>query len=393
MSYDSNSSLCHFASLQRNDISCLSNATIRQLQALGPQLSPCNCDNPCARFPTDDSPPCRNAINKTECTSSNCSNHQCTNRLTSVPAHLLPILRVISSHAGVFGYALYTTTLVSRDTFLGNVYGEVLTRQSLASRHYPPTDSFVLDYRSHNLCLDLTRSSNQFCHLSHSCNPTARLELWHLRTQPIWRVFTNCDIPSQHLVTIDFTKHHLPTPFPCICGAPTCASPPDPTLHVLSSIINAAHPPRTQTSLEHYITINSSTTTTVRSPQSSQTNSTSRPPTTQASKTLLHYYKVNAPASTRIPPDHRQTQQSPTNSQDTPYTPEPPSTTSKLMDRVSPFAASSDPHISAAQPDIRRLFQPARTRCVPPSPEPSLTSMTPSSPWRSPPDPPPLGRD
>ena len=112
-SYDSNSSFCHFASLQRNDISCLSKAIIRQLQALGPQLSPCNCDNPCARFPTDASAPCRNAMNKTECTSSNCSNHQCTNRLTSIPVHLLPILRVINSQAGIFGYALYTTTLIS----------------------------------------------------------------------------------------------------------------------------------------------------------------------------------------------------------------------------------------------------------------------------------------
>jgi hypothetical protein len=52
-SHDSNSIYCHPASLLRNDSTCLSKPTIRQLQAFGPKLSPCSCDNQCARFPTD----------------------------------------------------------------------------------------------------------------------------------------------------------------------------------------------------------------------------------------------------------------------------------------------------------------------------------------------------
>ena len=120
-----------------------------------------------------------------ECTAGNCSNRICTNRLTAIPAYLLPVLRVVSSPNGIFGYVLFCPTPLAANTFLGNIYGEVLTRTLLAARKHVVTRSFVLNYRCNNLCLDLTWSSNQFCHLSHSCNANACLELWRLSNQPV----------------------------------------------------------------------------------------------------------------------------------------------------------------------------------------------------------------
>ena len=131
------------------------------------------------------------------------------------------------------------------------MYGEVLTRTLLAARRHTVTRSFVLDYRFNNLCLDLTWSSNHFCHLSHSCNANTRLELWRLNNQPVWKVFTNCDIPSNHLISIDFRIHHLPCISPCVCNAPTCAvTLPDPHLSTCS-VINRTHVLRKQAQLLH----------------------------------------------------------------------------------------------------------------------------------------------
>jgi hypothetical protein len=214
--YDANSSHCHHASLLRNDTSCLPARIIKTLQASVPLLSPCNCSTACTRYPLDSTSPCRNALNRTECTAGNCANRLCTNRLTAIPAYLLPALRAISSPNGIFGYALFCPTPLAANTFLGNIYGEVLTRSLLAARKHVVTRSFVLDYRFNNLCLDLTWSSNHFCHLSHSCNANARLELWRLSNQPVWKVYTNCDIPSNHLISIDFLIHSLPRISPCV---------------------------------------------------------------------------------------------------------------------------------------------------------------------------------
>jgi hypothetical protein len=190
----------------------------------------------------------------------NCTHPQCTNRLTLLDAYTLPLLRVVNADTGVFGYGLFNTSPLAKNCFLGNVYGEVLSRSTLANRKHPPMRSFVLDYRYHNLCLDLTWSSNQFCHLSHSCNANARLELWHLGAQPTWKVFTNCDIPSQHFITIDFRAHNLPRPYPCQCTAPTCSST---TAHpTLCEYTSYTHPSRTQTSLDTYLLSRSSPSTT-----------------------------------------------------------------------------------------------------------------------------------
>jgi hypothetical protein len=141
-------------------------------------------------------------LNRTECTAGNCNSRLCTNHLTAIPAYLLPTLRVVNNSAGIFDYAFFSQTPLAKNTFLGNVYGEVLTRTLLAARRHTVIRSFVLDYRFNNLCLDLTWSSNHFCHLSHSCNANTRLELWRLSNQTVWKVFTNCDIPSNHLIFI-----------------------------------------------------------------------------------------------------------------------------------------------------------------------------------------------
>ena len=183
VTHDANSSHCHPASLTRNDTSCLPKRIIRTLQSSAQPLSPCNYSAPCSRYPLDSSAPCRNALNRSECTAGNCLNKFCTNRLTAIPPYLLPSLRVVSSTAGVFGYVLFNPSPLAKNTFLGNVYGEVLTRKLLAARKHTITRSFVLNYRYSNLCLDLTWSSNQFCHLSHSCNANTRLELWHISNQ------------------------------------------------------------------------------------------------------------------------------------------------------------------------------------------------------------------
>jgi hypothetical protein len=247
--YDANSRHCHQASLERNDTSCLPKKLIQALQKPSPALSPCHCSTPCTGHPTDSSPPCRNALNRRECTAGNCSNRCCTNRLTAISPYMLPALRVVSSERGIFGYALFNPLPLSRDTFLGNVYGEILTRRLLAERKHAVTRSFVLDYRFKNLCLDLTWSSNHFCHLSHSCNPNTRLELWQLGNQPAWKAFTNCDIPSNHLLSIDFRLYDLPCTSPCICNAPSCSlTLPDPT-HSICSVINRTHPTWKQTTL------------------------------------------------------------------------------------------------------------------------------------------------
>ena len=79
--HDSNSSSCHAASLLRNDISCLPRPIARLLQTPSIPLSPCNCIAPCTGYPIDSNPPCRNALNRTECTMDNCISHACTNRL------------------------------------------------------------------------------------------------------------------------------------------------------------------------------------------------------------------------------------------------------------------------------------------------------------------------
>jgi hypothetical protein len=264
--HDSNSSQCHFASLERNDTSCLPKRIVRSLYAPSQFITPCNCITSCSKYPDSLTSPCRNALNNTECTAANCTNRDCTNRLTAIPAYLLPILRVVSSPSGVFGYALYNTTPIAKNTFLGNVYGEILTRTILASRKHNAAGTFVLDYRHNNLCLDLTWSSNQFCHLSHSCNPTARLELWRLNNQPTWKVYTNCDIPSNHHITIDYRLHHLPCTSPCQCSAPTCVSTlPEPSLSICG-VVNRTHPKRTQTRL-NYLTSNlTSTSMLIRCP-------------------------------------------------------------------------------------------------------------------------------
>jgi len=105
--------------------------------------------------------------------------------------------------------------------------------------------------RANNLCLDLTWSSNHFCHLSHSCNANTRLDLWRLSNQPVWKVFTNCDILSNHLISIDFRIHNLPCTSPCVCNAPTCAvTLPDPNLSTCS-VINRTHISRKQAQLSH----------------------------------------------------------------------------------------------------------------------------------------------
>ena len=141
--------------------------------------------------------------------------------------------------------------MCNKNTFLGNVYGEMLTRTLLAARRHTVTRSFVLDYRYNNLCLDLIWSSNHFCHLSHSCNANTRLELWRLSNQPVWKVFTNYDIPSNHLISIDFRIHQLPCISPCLCNAPTCAvTLPDPNLSTCS-VINRTHVSRKQAQLSH----------------------------------------------------------------------------------------------------------------------------------------------
>jgi len=172
-----------------------------------------------------------------------------TNRLTAISPYLLPTLRVVSSERGIFGYALFNPLPLSKNTFLGNVYGEILTRGLLADRKHAVMKSFVLDYRFKNLCLDLTWSSNQFCHLSLSCNANTRLELWHLGNQPTWKAFTNCDIPSNHLLSIDFRLYDLPCTSPCICNAPSCSvTLPDPT-HSICSVIKRTHPTLRQTTL------------------------------------------------------------------------------------------------------------------------------------------------
>jgi hypothetical protein len=190
-------------------------------------------------------------LNRTECTASNCNNRLCTNRLTAIPAYLLPTLRVVNNSAGIFGYALFSPTPLAKNSFLGNVYDEVLTRTLLAARRHTVTRSFVLDYRFNNLCLDLTWSSNHFCPLSHSCNANTRLELWRLNNQPVWKVFTNCDILPNHLISIDFRIHHLPCISPCVCNAPTCAvTLPDPHLSTCS-VINRTHVLRKQAQLLH----------------------------------------------------------------------------------------------------------------------------------------------
>jgi len=127
----------------------------------------------------------------------------------------------------------------------------VLTRALLAARKHVVTRSFVLDYRFNNLCLDLTWSSNHFCHLSHSCNANARLELWRLSNQPVWKVYTNCDIPSNHLISIDYRIHSLPRISPCVCNAPTCAlTLPDPTLSTCS-VINHTQSLQKQAQFSH----------------------------------------------------------------------------------------------------------------------------------------------
>ena len=99
--------------------------------------------------------------------------------------------------------------------------------------------------------LTSTWSSNQFCHLSHSCNANTRLELWHLGNQPTWKAFTNCDIPSNHLISIDFRSYNLPCTSPCACNAPTCSvTLPAPSLSTCG-VINRQHRSMTQTQLPY----------------------------------------------------------------------------------------------------------------------------------------------
>jgi hypothetical protein len=288
ISYDSNSSYCHFAALERNDTSCLPKSIIRTLQRPAQPLSPCNCSTPCSRYPIDASSPCRNALNRTECTAGNCMNRLCTNRLTAVPTYCLPVLRVVSSSMGIFGYALFNPSPLAKHTFLGNIYGEVLTRALLAERKHTVKRSFVLEYRSRNLCLDLTWTSNQFCHLSHSCNPNARLELWHLNNQPIWKVFTNCDIPSNHLISIDYRVYHLPCTSPCSCNAPTCAiTLPDESLSICS-VINRTHLLMKQTQL-HFTAIEQQPQSHVVKPTKSKILNSSTREATSTQMTLTRY--------------------------------------------------------------------------------------------------------
>ena len=63
--------------------------------------------------------------------------------------------------------------------------------------------------------------------------------------------------PSNHLVTIDFEKYNLPRPSPCICDSPTCSL----TAYTPSLLdaIHCTHPTRSQTSMDHYITITNTT--------------------------------------------------------------------------------------------------------------------------------------
>jgi hypothetical protein len=204
---------------------------------------------------------------------------------------MLPILRIVNSQSGIFGYALFNTTPLARNTFLGNVYGEILTRSLLASRKHAATKAFILDYRHHNLCIDLTWSSNQFCHLSHSCNPNARLELWRINKQPTWKVFTNCDISPNHFITIDFRTHNLPRVCPCLCDAPTCVSTQTTTTTICDHT-NRTHPIRTQTSIDNYFT--PTTATSITSHPVVHTRAPS-PPLSQSR--LFRYYQRTAPSA------------------------------------------------------------------------------------------------
>jgi hypothetical protein len=67
--------------------------------------------------------------------------------------------------------------------------------------------------------------------------------------------FTNCDIPPNHLISIDFRTHNLPCTSPCICNAPTCAVTLPDSSRSTCSVINRTYLPLKQTKLPSTYTI------------------------------------------------------------------------------------------------------------------------------------------
>ena len=166
---------------------------------------------------------------------------------------------------GSFGQSLFCPNILPKNTFLGSIYGEILSTELLVQRRHP-IQHFVLAYQFGHLKLDLTKSSNAFCHLSHSSNPTARLELWHSHYQPIYRVFTHSQLHKDHHITVGFAKHRLPIPTPCQCGASICRYNTEITT-----------PPLTQSTILNFIPTTNSSTRTTCAPCSALTTRRKRP--------------------------------------------------------------------------------------------------------------------
>jgi hypothetical protein len=103
----------------------------------------------------------------------------------------------------------------------------------------------------------------------------------------VWKVFTNCDIPSNHLISIDFRIHHLPCITPCVCNAPTCAvTLPDPHLSTCS-VINRTHVLRKQAQL---LQPTATPTHEAHQPPKSRTSTTSQSGVNLSQQKLSRYF-------------------------------------------------------------------------------------------------------